>query len=74
MNSAAYSVAQSCPALCNLMDYSPSGFSVYETLQARVLEQGTTSSSKDLPDLGIQMASTTLAGGFFTTAPRGKPV
>ena len=29
-------------------------------------------SSGDLPDPGIEPASLTLAGGFFTTKPRGK--
>ena len=27
----------------------------------------------DLPDLGIELASPALAGGFFTTEPREKP-
>jgi len=27
----------------------------------------------DLPDPGIEAASPTLAGGFFTTEPPGKP-
>ena len=31
-------VAQSCPALCDPMDYSLSGFSVHGIFQARVLE------------------------------------
>ena len=31
-------VAQSCPTLCNPMDYSPSGSSVQGILQARILE------------------------------------
>ena len=31
-------VAQSCPALCNLMDCSPPGPSVPEIIQARTLE------------------------------------
>ena len=31
-------VAQSCPALCNLMGYSPPGSSVHGILQARILE------------------------------------
>ena len=31
------SVAQSCPTLCNPMDYSPSGFSVRGILQTRIL-------------------------------------
>ena len=28
----------------------------------------------DLPDLGIEPVSSTLAGGFFTTEPPGKPL
>ena len=31
-------VAQSCPTLCDPMDYSPPGSSVYGILQARMLE------------------------------------
>ena len=31
-------VSQSCPTLCNPMDYSPSGSSVNEILQARIQE------------------------------------
>ena len=31
-------VAQSCPTVCNPMDCSPSGSSVYGILQARLLE------------------------------------
>ena len=31
-------VAQSCPPLCNSMNYSPSGSSAYGILQARILE------------------------------------
>ena len=34
----AYSVTQSCPILCNPMDYSPPGSSVHGILQARILE------------------------------------
>ena len=32
------SFTHSCPALCNLMDCSPSGSSVHEILQARILK------------------------------------
>ena len=32
------SVTQSCPTLCNTMDYSPPGSSVHGILQARILE------------------------------------
>jgi len=31
-------VTQSCPTLCDLMDYSPLGSSVHEILQARIQE------------------------------------
>ena len=31
-------IAQSCPALCNPIDYNPPGSSVHEILQARILE------------------------------------
>ena len=31
-------VAQSCPTLCDPMDYSPPGSSVHEILQTRILE------------------------------------
>ena len=31
-------VAQSCPTLCDPMDYSPPGFSVHQIFQARILE------------------------------------
>ena len=37
---------QSCPALCNSMDYSPSGSSVYGILQARLLERVCVPSSR----------------------------
>ena len=31
-------VAQSCPILCDPVDYSPPGFSVHGILQARILK------------------------------------
>ena len=31
-------VAQSCPTLCDPMDYNPPGFSIHGILQARTLE------------------------------------
>ena len=38
-------VTQSCPTLCDPMDYSPSGSSVHGILQARILEWFDISSS-----------------------------
>ena len=31
-------VTQSCPTLCDPMDYSPPGFSIHRIFQARILE------------------------------------
>ena len=74
---AATAVAKSlqlCPTLCDPIDSSPPGSPVPWILQARTLEwiaifilQG------NLPDPGTEPASPTLAGGFFTTDPPGKP-
>ena len=61
---------QSCSALCNPMDSSPSGSSVHRISQARTLEWVAISFSRDLPDPGIEPATFTspaLSGGFFTT-------
>ena len=38
---------QSCPTLCDSMDYSPLGFSVHGILQARILEWVAMPSSRD---------------------------
>ena len=61
---------QSCLTLCDLMDYSLPGSSVYRMLQAKILESVVMSSSRDLPDPGIKpqsLMSPALGGGFFTT-------
>ena len=58
------------------MDCSPPGFSVYGIFQARILEWVAISYSRDLPNPGtepVSLASPAVAGGFFTTAPPGKP-
>ena len=41
-----YSVTQSCPTLCNPMDYSSPGSSVHGTCQSRILEWIAISSSR----------------------------
>ena len=56
------------PTNCSLPDFSVHGFSREEyrsKLPFRI--------SGDLPDPGINPASSSLAGGFFTTEPPGKP-
>ena len=58
------------------MDCSPPGSSVHGIFQARILEWIAISTLGVLPDPGIEtesLASPALTGGFFTTAPPGKP-
>ena len=67
--------AQSCPALCCPMDYSPPGSSAHGTFQARILEWIAISYSRGSSHPGIQLMSPVsppLAGRFFTTEPHGK--
>ena len=47
-------VDQSCPNLCDPMDWSPLGSSAYGILQGRILEWVVTSSLGDLSDPGIK--------------------
>ena len=66
-----YVCAQLCPILCNPMDCSLPGSTCPWDLpgntgvHCHLLFQGT---SKDLPDPGIEPASPSLAGRFFTTS------
>ena len=69
-------VTQSCPTLCNPMDYT-----VHEILQVRILEwvfQYTHfsiyfPSPGDLPNPGIKPRSPTLQVDSLPTEPQGKP-
>ena len=65
-------VTQSCPTLCELMDYSPPGSSVVGIFQARSLEWVAIpfSTGSSLPR--DQTRVSCLAGGFFTTELVGK--
>ena len=67
--------AESCPTLCNPMDYSPGGSCVHGILQAKILEWVAISSSRGSshPIKLKSLESFALAGGFFITAPPGKP-
>ena len=63
-------VAQSCPTLCNPMDYSPPGSSVHGILQARILEWVAIPFSRGSSpprDRTQCLMFSTLAGRFFTT-------
>ena len=64
-------VPQSCPTLCDSMDYSPPGSSVHGILQARMLEWVAISFSGDVPDPGIEPGSPALqADSLPSEAPR----
>ena len=58
-------VAQSCLTLCNLMDASPLGSSVYGILQARILEWVAISFSRGSSQPMDQTWVSCIAGGFF---------
>ena len=65
--------AQLCPTLCNPVDDRPLGSSVHRILQARILKWVAISFSRgsSCPRDWTPISCTT--GGFFTTAPPGKP-
>ena len=65
-------VAQSCLNLCDPMDCSPPASSVHGILQSRIPEWVAFLSPGDLPNPGIEHASPSLVGRFFTTEPPGK--
>ena len=65
---------QSCPTLCDLMDWSPPGSYVHGILQERVLQWVAMSFSRgsSQPRDGTH-ASPASVGRFFTTKPLGGP-
>jgi len=67
------SVAQSCLTLCDPMDCSLPGSSLHGILQARLLERIAISSSRGFFRLRERTCISSIAGGFFTTEPQGKP-
>ena len=58
--------AQSCPTLCNPMDWSLPGSSVHGTLQASILEWVASPFSRGSSQPIDQMQVSHIAGGFFT--------
>ena len=64
-------VIQSCPTLCDPMDYSPPGSSVHEISQARILERVAISFSGDLPNPGIEPRSPALQAHSLLTELQG---
>ena len=66
-------VAQLCLTLCDLMDCSPTGFSVHGIFQARTLEWVAMSSPGDLPNPGIKPRSPALQADSLLSESPGKP-
>ena len=68
--------AQSHLTHCGPMDCGPSGFSSMEFSRQEYWSGLPFPTSGDLPNPGIESVSlvSALAGGFFTTAPPGKPM
>ena len=59
-------VTQSCPTLCNPMDYSPQGSAVHGILQARILEWVAMPSSRGSSQPTDWTQVSCIAGRFFT--------
>ena len=66
------SVTQSCPTLCDPMDYSPPGSSVHGILQARILEWVAIPFSRGSFRPRDQSRVYCIAGRFFTIWATGK--
>ena len=68
------SIAQLCSTLCNPMDQLTRLLCPWELPGKEYWNGLPFPSLEDLPDPGIEPTSPSLAGGFFTTEPPGKPV
>ena len=62
-------VTQLCPTLCDPMDCNPPGSSVYEILQARILEWVAIPFSGDVHDPGIAPKSPALQADSLLSEP-----
>jgi len=66
-------IAQSCPTLCDPMDYSPPGSSVHRILQAKILERVATPFSRGSSRPREWTRVSRIADRFFTIWPTRKP-
>ena len=66
-------VTQSCPTLCDPIDWGPPLSSVHEILQSRILEWVAIPFSRGFPDSGIKPGSLALQTDSFPSEPPGKP-
>ena len=65
-------LTQSCPTLCDPMDWSPPGSSVHEVLQARILAWVAIPFYRDLSDPGIEPECPALQADSLLTGPPDK--
>ena len=66
-------VPQSCLTLCDPVDCSPPGSSVHGILQARILERAAMSSSRDLPEPGLNLGLPHEQADSLPSETVGKP-
>ena len=59
-------VAQSCPTLCDPVDFSPPGSSVHGILQAQILEWAAIPFSRGASQPRDQIRVSCITGGYFT--------
>ena len=64
---------QSCPTLCNPMDYSLPGSSVHGIFQVRILECVAFPFSRGPPNPGIELRSPILQVDSLSSEPSGRP-
>ena len=67
-----YSIAKSCQTLCNLIDCYQPDSSVHGISRQEYWRGLPFPSPEDLCNPGIKLASSALAGRFFTIEPPGK--
>ena len=67
-------VTHLCLTLCDHIDCSSPGSSVYRILQAKILEWVAIPSSRDLPDPGIEPESPALRADSLLSEPPRKPL
>ena len=67
-------VAQSCPTLCDPMDYSLPGSSIHGIFQARILEWGAISFSRGPSQLRDQTQVSCIVGRCFTVWATGESI
>ena len=66
-------VANLCPTLCDPVDCSPPGYSIYGILQARIMKWEVILSPGDLLDTRIKPGCPALQADCLPFEPQGRP-